>query len=71
MRSSVQTGASADRLRAPLRPGFNVTESVNLAPPDWLRAGAASQARHQRHRRQALFSHERLVLKVIPPSGAL
>jgi hypothetical protein len=41
--------------------GFNLAESVNFAPGDWLPQGRDAVARYQLYKRLSAFSHEQLV----------
>ncbi len=41
--------------------GFNLAESVNFAPGDWLPAGREAVTRYQLYKRLSCLSHEQLV----------
>jgi hypothetical protein len=41
--------------------GFNVSEKVNFAPPDWLSHGSAAVERYRSCQKPSLFCHERLL----------
>ena len=44
--------------------GFNCAESVNIAPPDWLRFGLRSVDRFRSFCKSPIVSHDSLLLKV-------
>ncbi|KAK0412821.1 hypothetical protein QR680_006430 [Steinernema hermaphroditum] len=44
--------------------GFNFAEAVNFAPPDWLRMGRLCLQNYASVRRNCVFAHDELVLKV-------
>ena len=41
--------------------GFNISEKVNFAPPDWLPHGAAAVERYRSCQKSSVFCHERLL----------
>jgi histone demethylase JARID1 len=43
--------------------GMNCTESVNVAPADWLRFGAMSVSRYRHFKKPPVISHERLLIR--------
>ncbi|KAL1916576.1 uncharacterized protein VTP21DRAFT_5767 [Calcarisporiella thermophila] len=45
--------------------GFNFCEAVNFATPDWIPYGLGCVRRYQAYRKQPVFSHEELLLKVV------
>ena len=44
--------------------GFNCAESVNIAPPDWLRFGLQSVDRVRNFCKSPIISHDMLLMKV-------
>lgn len=48
--------------------GLNFAEAVNFAPPDWLRMGRQCLENYALVRRNCVFSHEELVMKMVSVS---
>ncbi|KAF9428426.1 hypothetical protein BGZ94_002445 [Podila epigama] len=44
--------------------GFNFSETVNAAPPDWCQYGRECVKRYKEYRKQPTFSHDELVINV-------
>ncbi|KAF9275598.1 hypothetical protein BGZ68_010662, partial [Mortierella alpina] len=42
--------------------GFNFTEEVNFAPPDWCRFGQECVQRYKQHKKPPVFSHDELIM---------